>query len=425
MLKIFRRVVDVRPDEWRAMWLAFVFNFVVLAGYYILRPIREEIGASSGVENLPWMYTATLVGMLIANAMFAAIVTRMSRRAFLPIAYRFAIANLFVFFLLLRVVSPNWQWLLARSFFVWVSVFNLFATTLFWAFMTDIFTAEQGKRLFGFIAVGGSLGAILGPLVPTFLVNRFSTGVFCLMSAVMFEVAAQCIRFFPAEFREHHQTTAAEKPVGGNIWDSVTHIFRSRYLLALVLFIVIYTMTNTWAYFQQADLTQHQITDKAARTAFFGKLDFSVNTITILIQLCLTSRLLKWFGVGFTLVLMPALSGVGFLAIGYAPILVVLAVFQVIRRAAGFALLRPAREILFTVLRREDKYKAKSFIDTFGYRAGDQVGAWSYKGLHDFGYDVRITSYMAVPLVAFWCGLSLWLGRKQRALAKEREATTR
>ncbi|MDQ6913020.1 MAG: MFS transporter [Verrucomicrobiota bacterium] len=424
MLKFFRRLVDVRPDEWGAMWLAFVFNFVVLAGYYILRPIREEIGATSGVENLPWMYTATLIGMLVANALFAAIVSRMSRRKFLPVAYRFAIANLFIFFVLMRFVSPDWQWLLARSFFVWVSVFNLFATTLFWAFMTDLFTAEQGKRLFGFIAIGGSLGAILGPLVPTFLVNRFSTGIFCLMSAVMFEIAAQCVRFFPTEFREERQASTAEKPMGGNIWDSVTHIFRSPYLIGLVLFIFIYTLTNTWAYFQQADLTQHELTDKASRTAFFGKLDFSVNTLTILIQLGLTSRLLKWFGVGFTLVLMPALSGIGFLAIGYAPILIVLAVFQVMRRAAGFALLRPAREILFTVLRREDKYKAKSFIDTFGYRAGDQVGAWSYKGLHDAGLDVRITSYLAVPLVAFWCGLSLWLGRKQRELAKAREEAT-
>src|SRR5213595_2102475 len=210
MKKFFTKIVDVKADELRALWLAFVFNFVVLAGYYILRPIREEIGATSGVENLPWMYTATLIGMLIANALFAAIVSRMSRRKFLPIAYRFAIANLFIFFILMRFVPANWQWLLARSFFVWVSVFNLFATTLFWAFMTDLFTAEQGKRLFGFIAVGGSLGAILGPLVPTFLVDRFSTGIFCLMSAAMFEIAAQCVRFFPTEFSEHAEAGTAE-----------------------------------------------------------------------------------------------------------------------------------------------------------------------------------------------------------------------
>jgi AAA family ATP:ADP antiporter len=416
---VLKKIVDVKPEEIRALWLGFLFNFVILAGYYILRPIREEIGASSGVENLPWMYTATLIGMLIANALFATIVTRMSRRKFLPIAYRFAIANLFIFFLLMRTVPANWQWLLGRSFFVWVSVFNLFATTLFWAFMTDLFTAEQGKRLFGFIAVGGSLGAILGPLVPTFLVDRFSTGVFCLMSATMFEIAAQCVRFFPTEFREQHKAAAAEKPIGGNIWDSVTHVCRSPYLFALALFIFIYTLTNTWANFQQVELTQ-QLTSKAARTAYFGKLDFSVNTLTILIQVCLTSRLLKWTGVGFTLVLMPGLSGIGFLAIGYAPILAVLAVFQVVRRATGFALLRPAREILFTVLKREDKYKAKSFIDTFGYRAGDQVGAWSYRGLHDLGLGMRAISFIAVPLIAIWCAISLWLGRKQIALARAR-----
>jgi AAA family ATP:ADP antiporter len=414
-----QKIVDVRPNELGAMWLAFAFNFVILAGYYILRPIREEIGATSGVETLPWMYTATLIGMLIANALFAAIASRTSRRKFLPIAYRFAIANLFIFFILLRFVPSNWQWLLARSFFVWVSVFNLFATTLFWAFMTDLFTAEQGKRLFGFIAIGGSLGAILGPLVPTFLVNRFSTGVFCLMSAALFEIAAQCVRFFPTEFREQHQAVA-EKPLGGNIWDSVTHVCRSPYLFALALFIFIYTLTNTWANFQQVELTK-ALTTKAARTEYFGKLDFSVNTLTVLIQLCLTNRLLKWTGVGFTLVLMPAISGIGFVSIGYAPILAVLAVFQVVRRATGFALLRPAREVLFTVLRREDKYKAKSFIDTFGYRAGDQVGAWSYKGLHELGLNISATSFIAVPLVAGWCALSLWLGKKQQTMARNRE----
>ena len=421
MLNLPRSVVDVRPNELRALWLAFVFNFVVLAGYYVLRPIRDEIGASSGVENLPWMYTFTLLGMLVANALFAAIVARMSRRRFIPIAYRFAIANLVVFFLLMRTVPAEHQWFLSRAFFVWVSVFNLFATTLFWAFMTDLFTSEQGKRLFGFIAIGGSLGGILGPLVPTLLVHRFSTGVFLLISAAFFEIAAQCVRFFPIDFQTHDQASSAEKPMGGNIWDSVTHICRSPYLFGLVLFIFIYTLTNTWAYFQQADLTQHQLLDKSARTAFFGKMDFSVNTITVLIQLGLTSRLLKWLGVGVTLTLMPLLSLCGFLAIGFAPIIIVLAVFQVLRRAAGFAVLRPAREILFTVLRREDKYKAKSFIDTFGYRAGDQVGAWSYKALHDLGLNISNTSFLAVPLVAGWCALSLWLGRKQIALARARE----
>jgi AAA family ATP:ADP antiporter len=424
VLPLLRRVVDVRPNEARALWLAFVFHFVVLAGYYVIRPIRDEIGADRGVENLPWMYTGTLIGMLLANACYGVIVARMPRRRFIPIAYRFAIANLFIFFLLMRALpQATNRSVLAPIFFVWVSVFNLFATTMFWSFMADLFTPEQGKRLFGFIAVGGSLGGILGGFVTSLLVGKLSTGFFLLISAAMIEVAARCVRFFPSDFRQDdQQKTGAEKPIGGNFWEGAVHIFRSPYLVGLVLFIIIYTLTNTWAYFQQADVAQHQLQDRAARTTFLANIDIAVNTITVVIQLLLTGRLMKWLGVGITLVLMPVLSGLGFVAIGVAPVLAVLATFQVLRRAAGFALLRPAREVLFTVLRREDKYKAKSLIDTFGYRFGDQIGAWSYKGLHDAGLDIRATSFIAAPLVAFWCGLSLWLGRRQIALARERES---
>ncbi len=421
MLKIIRRVVDVRPNEWRAVWLAFVFHFVVLAGYYVIRPIRDEIGADRGVENLPWMYTGTLVGMLIANALYGTIVARMPRRRFIPIAYRFAIANLFIFFLLMRVVPvAQGRSILAPIFFVWVSVFNLFATTMFWSFMADLFTPEQGKRLFGFIAVAGSLGGIAGGFVTSLLASKLSTAIFLLITAGMLEIAAQCVRFFPSDFRKDDENATAEKPIGGKFWEGATHIARSPYLIGLVAFIMIYTITNTWAYFQQADLTREQLTDRAARTSFLANIDIAVNTITVVIQLFLTSRLMKWLGVGLTLVLMPILSGFGFLAIGFAPVLAVLAAFQVLRRAAGFALLRPAREVLFTVLRREDKYKAKSLIDTFGYRFGDQIGAWSYKGLHDFGLDIRATSFIAAPIVAGWCVLSLWLGRKQSVLARDK-----
>jgi ATP:ADP antiporter, AAA family len=415
-----QRAVDVKPNELRALGLAFIFHFVVLAGYYVIRPIRDEIGASSGVEKLPWMFTAVLLTMFAANALFAAIVARMSRRRFIPIAYRFFIANLVIFYLLMRALPAAQQPLLARCFFVWVSVFNLFATTVFWAFMTDLFTTEQGKRLFGFIAVGGSLGGILGPIITASLVHRVATGVFLLICAAMLEIAAQCVRFFPSNFTAQDQRQSSEKPMGGNIWEGITHICRSPYLFGLLLFILLYTSTSTWAYFQQADLTKYQIQDSATRTAFFAKLDLSVNTLTVFVQIFLTGRLLKWLGVGLTLVLMPALSLFGFLAIGIAPVLAVLAVFQVMRRAATFALTRPAREVLFTVLRREDKYKAKSFIDTFAYRAGDQIGAWSYGGLHDRGFNVSATSYIAIPFVALWCGLSLWLGRRQVALAGAR-----
>jgi ATP:ADP antiporter, AAA family len=421
--RIFSKIVDVQPNEIRALWLAFVFNFVVLGGYYVIRPIRDEIGADRGVENLPWMYTGTLIGMLIANALYAAIVARMSRRRFIPVAYRFAILNLFIFFLLMRwMPAAQERAVLAPIFFIWVSVFNLFATTMFWSFMADVFTPEQGKRLFGFIAVGGSIGGIVGGSVTSSLAGKLSTGLFLLITAVMLEIAAQCVRRFPADVRTHDQRS--EEPIGGKFWEGATHIARSPYLLGLALFLIIYTITNTWAYFQQSDLTGHQLHDRAARTSFLANIDIAVNTITVIIQILLTGRLMKWFGVGITLVLMPLLSGLGFAAIGFAPILAVLATFQILRRATGFALLRPAREVLFTVLRREDKYKAKSLIDTFGYRLGDITGAWSYPLMRWFGLGLVGISWVAVPFAAIWCVLSIWLGRKQRELADAKRDQT-
>jgi ATP:ADP antiporter, AAA family len=420
MQNILQKIVDVRRNELRAMWLGFTFFFVVLAGYYVIRPIRDNIGATY-FENLWWMFTVVLVVMIVANALFSAVVSRMSRRRFIPIAYRFFVLNLIIFFVLMHYVPPGKQPWVDGCFFVWVSVFNLFATAVFWGFMTDLFTTEQGKRLFGFIAVGGSLGGILGPIITASLVHRVSTGVLLLICAGMLEIAAQSVRFFPAEFRgDHPKSTGdtAEKPIGGKFWDGLTNICKSPYLFALFLFILLYTLTSTWTYFQQSELTKTGFVDKAARTAFFAKLDLSVNTLTLILQIFATGRLMKLLGVTVTLLFMPVLSLFGFAAMGFAPILSVLAAFQVARRASTFAFMRPAREVLFTVLRREDKYKAKSFIDTFGYRCGDQFGAWSYSGMHALGLSFSAISYIGIPVVAGWCALGVWLGRKQHALAQ-------
>ncbi|HZR79357.1 MAG TPA: MFS transporter [Chthoniobacterales bacterium] len=418
-MNLLRKIVDVKPNELRALWLGFAFFFVVLAGYYVIRPIRDNIGATQ-FENLWWMFTVVLVTMIFANALFSAIVSRMSRRRFIPIAYRFFILNLVIFFVLMQYMPPGKQPWVDGCFFVWVSVFNLFATAVFWGFMTDLFTNEQGKRLFGFIAVGGSLGGILGPLITTSLVHYVSTGVLLLICAAMLEIAAQTVRFFPSEFRGENSKSpddAAEKPIGGRFWDGLTNICKSPYLFALFLFILLYTLTSTWTYFQQAELTKTGFVNKAARTAFFAKLDLSVNTLTLFLQIFVTGRLMKFLGVTVTLLFMPVLSLFGFAAMGFAPVLSVLAAFQVARRASTFAFMRPAREVLFTVLRREDKYKAKSFIDTFGYRCGDQFGAWSYSGMHALGLGFSAISYIGIPVVAGWCALGIWLGRKQRELA--------
>src|SRR5438105_9049044 len=340
--RLAQKIVDVRPNEIRALLLGFFFHFLILTGYYIMRPIRDSIAAGNRLETLPWMFTATLVAMLIANALFAAIVARMSRRKFIPLAYGFFIFNLALFFVLMRSCPPAQQVWIGRALYVWVSVFNLFNTAIFWAFMTDLFTVEQGKRLYGFIAVGGSLGGVLGAYITTHYVRDIGPANLLAISAIMFAGAGFLVRFFPSGFTERSTIVHThEKPIGGSIWSGITHIGSSPYLLGLAVSILLYTTTSTWAYFQQSDLAREALKDSNARTVFLGNLDIWVNSITVLIQIFLTGRLLKWFGVGFTLVATPFLSMVGFAAVGLAPSLSLLAVVRVARRVAGFVFMRP------------------------------------------------------------------------------------
>src|SRR3954454_4543947 len=204
-----RRIVEVKPEEIRALWLGFAFHFLILTGYYIMRPIRDSIAAGNRLETLPWMFTATLIAMVLANALFAAIVARMSRRKFIPLAYGFFIFNLALFFVLMRTGSPEQQIWIGRALYVWVSVFNLFNTAIFWAFMTDLFTVEQGKRLYGFIAVGGSLGGVLGPFITARYVQHIVPANLLAVSAIMFAASGFLVRFFPSNFTDRNKPVKA------------------------------------------------------------------------------------------------------------------------------------------------------------------------------------------------------------------------
>ena len=421
MKKLFAKIVDVKPNELRALWLGFFFHFLILAGYYITKPIRDSIGAGSSMDTLPWMFTATLVAMLFANAAYAAIVARMSRRKFIPLAYGFFIFVFVLFFLAMRTRPAAEQVWIGRGFFVWVSVFNLFNTAVFWAFMTDLFTVEQGKRLYPFIAVGVTIGAILGAYITKHYVSEIGPAYLLIVAAAMFVVAGFLVRFFPSGFTVEDKSAKPEAPIGGSIWSGISHICRSPYLMGLAMTMLLYTTTSTWAYFQQSSLAGAALKTSSARTEFLANLEIWVNSLTLLIQIFLTGRLLKWFGVGFTLVALPVVSMVGFGAMGVAASLAMLAVFQVARRAAAYALMRPSREILFTVIKREDKYKVKSVTDTLVYRIGDQLGSWSYRGMHDAGLGLNAISWVAVPVTAVWIVLSIWLAGKQRVLAEAQE----
>ena len=417
MISLLRKVVDVKADEVRALGLGFIYYFLIFSSYYVIRPIRDDIGATNGIENLPWLFTGTLVAMLIANALFASLVVRFSRRRFIPIVYRFLIANLVTFFVLLMLISKEHQVWVGRVFFVWTSVFNLFVVSVFWAFMVDVFSTEQGKRLFGFLSVGGTLGAIVGAAITATLVQRIGSLNLLLISAVLLELGAQCVRWFPTTFEGSgasiKKESAAEAPIGGRIWTGITHNLRSPYLLGICAYMFFYATTSTFLYFQQVGIAARVFSDRSARTAFFAQIDLLVNVLTVLGQAFLAGRLLKWLGVGVTLAILPALSVIGFTALGVAPTLTLLVVFLTLRRAANFAIARPAREILFTVVSREDKYKAKNLIDTFVYRTADQMAAWSSPVTGWLGLGMAGISLVAAPIAAIWLFVSLWLGRRQ------------
>jgi AAA family ATP:ADP antiporter len=368
-----------------------------------------------------------MIAMLFANALFAALVVKFSRRQFIQIAYRFLIANLLVFFFLLLTLSKSHQVWVGRVFFVWTSVFNLFVVSVFWAFMVDVFSTEQGKRLFGFISVGGTLGAIVGAAITASLVQMIGSLNLLLVSAVLLELGAQCGRRFPTAFasgapesKSNHDRT----PIGGSIWAGIVHNVRSPYLLGICAYMFLYSTTSTLLYFQQADFLRRAFADGPARTAFLAKIDLAVNILAILGQTLVAARLLKWLGVGVTLAVLPAMSVIGFAALRVGPTLILLVVFLTLRRATDFALARPARETLFTVVSREDKYKAKNLIDTLVYRGGDQFGAWSNKLLGQLGLGLPGISLVAAPLAAIWLVVTLWLGRRQAGMARTAQAPT-
>jgi len=418
--RLLKCLIDVRPAEMRVLGWSWLYIFCVLSSYYILRPIRDEMGVAGGVENLQWLFTGTLLGMIVVNPPFAALVARLPRVRFIAITYRFFMVNLLIFIVLLHFATGEQHIWVGRVFFIWTSVFNLFVVSVFWALMVDVFDAEQGKRLFGFIAAGATLGGIAGSSITASLAKDVPATYLLVGSALLLEGAVFSVRRLARLSETLHQRPTAqsgEAVIGGNIVAGVTHAFKSPYLINVSVYILLFAITSTLLYFQQAEIARQSFADRGARTAFFARIDLWVNSLTLGAQLFLTGRILRAIGVGLTLAMLPALSILGFGTLAMTPTIGVLVLYQVLRRAGNFAFARPSREVLFTVVPREDKYKAKSFIDTVIYRTGDQAGAWSYAALGFFGLAMTGISIVAVPISIAWLINGLWLGRKQERLA--------
>jgi AAA family ATP:ADP antiporter len=417
------RLVQVEPHELRPLLWSFAYFFSLLCGYYILRPMRDAMGIAGGVEQLQWLFTGTFVAMLAAVPLFGWVTSRYSRRRFLPYVYGFFIANLLVFYALLGAEGSHVY--AARAFFIWTSVYNLFVVSVFWSFMVDLYTDAQAKRLFGFVAAGGTAGALVGPVLAAALALPLGTASLLLLSAGFLGVAVLCIHRLIAWDAQQRPATSPEqppgeaRPLGGGVVAAIPLVLRSPYLLGIALFMLLFTTASTVLYFQQAQIVRDAFASSEERTAVFAAVDFAVNALTITIQVFLTGRLVRALGMAGTLALVPVLLGAGFVALGLAPVLAVIVAVQVLRRAGDYAVTRPAREMLFVVLGREEKYKAKNFIDTVAYRGGDAVSAWAYSGLRAMGLGLGAIAFVAVPVAGLWAWLAYRLGRRQEALAAD------
>jgi len=418
-----RRLVDVRPGETAAIAWSWLFFFAVLSAYYVIRPIRDDMGVAGGVDNLPWLFAGSLAGMLLANPPFAFLVARMPRARFVSWGYRFFALNLLVFFVLLRGASDDAAIWLGRAFWIWTSTFNMFVVSIFWSVMADVFSPAQSTRLFGFIAAGGTIGAISGAATTSALVGVAGAANLLLVSAALLEVAALAARrlfvLAPGDAPARLAAPGGADAIGGSAWEGLRRSLTDPYLFNVTLHMLGFTLLTTFLYFQQATIVDAALTDRTARTRFFANIDLAVNSTELLTQMFATGRLVRTVGVAVSLALLPLLSIPGFVWLAIAPTIPVLMAFQIFRRSFNFSVARPSREMLFTVVAPGDRYKAKTFIDTVIYRVGDQLGAWAYALLAAVGAGVAGISMVAVA-VAIASGINaVWLGRKMQRIADE------
>ncbi len=414
------RSIDLRPGELPALMISFGYFFSLLCAYYIIRPLRDEMGILGGIKNLPWVFSGTFLVILAMVPLYGWVSSRYPRRQFLPLVYAFFIVNLLLFYgLFYFQVSPAH---VAQSFFIWVSVFNLFVVSVFWSFMNDIYDKDQAKRLFGAIASGGTAGALCGPILTTWLAQPLGTHNLLLISAALLGLSILFIARLSAWFDQQPQSredTSYQQPIGGHWLAGFSLVFRSPYLMGIGLLILLYTTLSTFLYFQQASIIQDSFSDSAERTSVFAMIDLAVNSLTILIQVFLTGRLVRVLGLAWTLALIPLLLAVGFLILSLSPVLGVLIVVQILRRAGNYSIMRPAREMLYVVLGREEKYKAKNFIDTVVYRGGDAVSAWVYDAMRSMGLSLGQIAFIAAPLAAVWALVAYRLGLRREQIAAQ------
>ena len=385
--------------------LPFLTFFSVLCGYFVLRPVRDEIGARAGIENLPWLFTATFAATLLLVPLFGWIVARVPRRAIATSTYALCAAALFATYAALQNGADVVAW--GIGLFVGISVVNLFTISVFWSLMADAYDEGEARKMYGIIGVGGTAGAITGPLLTALLAPKIGPMNLLPISAALLTVAAVLSTLVP-----RRADAPPQQRIGGNILAGIKLTLGSKRLLQVALIIVCYTTISTILYLEQADIVKSTFTNSGERTRFFALLDLTNNIVTVLTQALITRGVLTRLGLRTALVAAPALIGTGLLVLAAVPRLALIAVLQVIHRVGEQGFTRPGREVIFTVVSAEERYKAKNFIDTFVYRGNDALVAWAIGGLHYLGAGIVTIALLGAGVAAGWATNGYSLGKK-------------
>ena len=416
---------EVAPHERRAVLLAFMCNFVLLGSYYILRPVRDTVATVIGVGQLQNLFTATFIGTLVASPIYAMLASRLRLTRLLPGVFWFWLFNVLLFQLLFAL-APHNVWV-AAAYYVWFSVANLFMISLFWSLMVDMFTASQATRLFALIAAGGSIGAIIGPLLTRLLVHRLQLSGMLLLAAAGFLVVIALVYLLmreKARLRASHQevqATTLDHELPGNPFAGFSQLFSSRYMTSQALFILLMTWVNTVAYFLQTDVIAHAFAAVEGRAQAIADIDLVVNVATAVILIFGLGRLVQRFGVTAGLVLNPLIMLLAFVVVAISPSLFVIQALQVVRRVSQYAIARPSREMCFTVVEQSSRYKAKNVIDTVVYRFGDVSSAWMQAGLRAAGFGLGGAVALGIGACIAWGGVARYAGRRYEQIRKEQE----
>ena len=414
-LQWLEHIVKVEHGEWRRLLLAFFTFFLLLCGYFMLRPIRGAV-ASANSDILQWLYTATFACMLLLVPVFGFLVARYPRRLFLPAIYGFVVVCLCWFAWEFRGGDAS-PWV-QRIFYVWLSVINLMMVSVFWSFMADIFRPGQGQRLFGFITAGGSLGAVIGPLVTTLLVESMGASSIMFIAICLFICVIAMVVYIgrmPAPSIQANQ----DKVIGGSVWEGARRVFQSKYLIFACLLMLLHNATSVYLYNGLAMLVNENIPDFSEATRFYGIIDITVQLIAFSLQFFITLRLVKSIGMNGTLMLVPLVLAGGLAALGSVMTLTLFAAVGVAQRAMNYGVLGPTKEMLFTVVDRESKYKCKNFIDTVIYRGSDVSASWIFKGMTSAGLSISSIAWIFLPVVLTWSVIGWNLGKIYKQLKSE------